>query len=89
MGWFEGNRANDRWVKKPVSEWLIAATRDLPIAGDELDMERDEEGWTWIARPAHAISGIGGQRDGMVGWKVLDGGEVIHGAEGEGLMQGL
>lgn len=88
LGWFEGPRANDRWVKKPASEWFVAATRDLARSGETLDVEKDDDGWSWVKSPAHTISGVGGEK-GMVGWKVLDQGEVVKGAEGEGVLQGL
>lgn len=89
LGWFEGRRANDRWVKKPVSEWFTATTRDLQIAGEQLEVDKDADGWSWIPHPAHAVAGVGGSRKGTVGWKVLKEGEDILGAEGEGPLQGL
>jgi hypothetical protein len=92
LGWFEGPRAAKRWILRPVSEWLTAAYRDMPRAGNSLDVEQRGNGWTWITVPAHKISGVGekeGGGEGKVGWKVLDQGEVIRGAEGEGVLQGL
>jgi len=92
LGWFEGSRARTRWILRPVSEWLTAAYRDIPQAGSLLDVEKGENGWTWISKPAHEISGVGekeGGGGGKVGWKVLDEGENIQGAEGQGVLQGL
>lgn len=92
LGWFEGPRARTRWILRPVSEWLTAAYRDMPRAGGMLDATKAENGWTWVEKPAHAITGVGekmGGGGGKVGWKVLDEGEVIRGEEGEGVLQGL
>ena len=46
--------------------------------------EGKEDGWVWVKRGGHAIQG-GGRR----GWRVLKAHEVIHGGEGDGVLQGL
>ena len=93
LGWFEGSRANDRWVKKPVSEWFTAASRDFKLAGPAIEtIEEGEKGWHWVTKGAHAIPGVGakvGGGNGRIGGKVLDEGEIVKGEEGEGTLQGL
>lgn len=92
LGWFEGSRANTRWSLKPVAEWFEAATRDFRVEGKRVDLEKGVDGWVWGEEMAHEVSGIGekeGGGGGRLGWKVLDRGEVVEGAEGEGPLQGL
>ncbi|WVQ80966.1 hypothetical protein IAT38_003073 [Cryptococcus sp. DSM 104549] len=98
LGWFDGPFFNKvqskrRWVLKPVSEFLTAASRDLPLVGAAVEVEveqcgeRGEEKWEWVKEPAQDIPGLK-----RVGWRVVDEGEVVKGEsyEGEeGLMQGL
>ena len=38
LGWFSGRRAEKRWVVKPITEFLKAAVRDIPIAGPSVSV---------------------------------------------------
>jgi hypothetical protein len=93
LGWFEGGRAERRWILRPVSEWIRAAYKDFELAGSAVKTVDDgDKGWQWVEKPAHEVRGVGevqGGGGGRLGWKVLNEGEVIRGEEGEGVMQGL
>ncbi|WVQ80965.1 hypothetical protein IAT38_003072 [Cryptococcus sp. DSM 104549] len=100
LGWFDGPffdkiQSKRRWVLKPVSEFLTAAARDLPLVGRAVEVEieveqsgeKGEEKWEWVKTPAHEIPGLK-----RIGWRVLDEGEVVKGESDqgeEGLVQGL
>jgi hypothetical protein len=77
-----------RWILQPISQWLAAATRDLGAVGEvEVEKEGDEKNqWYAVVRGGHAVQG-GGER----GWRVLreEGGEIVKGEEGSGVLQGL
>ncbi|WWC66635.1 uncharacterized protein I206_100538 [Kwoniella pini CBS 10737] len=93
LGWFDGPfplwssmKSKSRWVLKPVSEFFIAAARDLDVAGGNLQIQ-EEEGWDWVVEGGHDIPGLARR-----GWKVLKEGEMVKGEgdEGEnGVLQGL
>lgn len=87
IGYFTDLSTKERWVLKPVSEFLTAATRDMPITNALVAVEA-ENGWEWVKSPAHKVSGVGG-KDGRIGWRVLKETEMQVGAEGTGIMQGL
>ncbi|WVF65970.1 hypothetical protein IAT40_000708 [Kwoniella sp. CBS 6097] len=92
LGWFDGpfplfssTKSKSRWVLKPVSEFLLAAERDLGVAGAVKTVE--EDGWELVEEGGHEIPSLK-----LVAWKVLSEGEVISGEgdEGEGgVVQGL
>jgi hypothetical protein len=88
LGWFDGNwfstrGSKSRWILKPASEFLEAATRDLGIEGGDVQVKR-EDGWDWVESGGHEIQG-GGRR----GWRVLREDADVEGAEGTGALQGL
>jgi hypothetical protein len=93
LGWFEGGRAQRRWILRPASEWIRAAYRDFAIAGSAVEIAEDgDKGWRWVKENAHEVRGVGqaqGGGGGRLGWRVMDEGEVVRGEEGEGVMQGL
>ena len=92
LGWFEGSRAQRRWVLKPASQWITAAARDLPITPGTVEVQKSANGWEWVTRPIHCISGVGdreGGGGGKVGWKILSETEIVQGEEGQGPLQGL
>ncbi|OCF36347.1 anon-23da protein [Kwoniella heveanensis BCC8398] len=92
LGWFDGpfplfssTKSKRRWVLKPVSEFLLAAERDLDVAGAVKTVE--DEGWALVEEGGHKIPSLD-----RVAWKVLSEGEVVSGEgdEGEGgVIQGL
>ncbi|KAK8845607.1 hypothetical protein IAR55_006323 [Kwoniella newhampshirensis] len=92
LGWFDGPyfdkvKSRQRWVLKPISEFLTAASRDLPLAeGKEVELV-EEDGWEWVKKPAYEIPGVE-----RIGWKVLREGEIVQGEDDEGeqgMTQGL
>ena len=87
LGWFTDLSSKERWVRKPISEFLSAATRDLSITNALVTVEAIN-GWEWVKSPAHEVNGVGGE-DGRIGWRVLEESELVIGAEGTGVMQGL
>jgi len=93
LGWFSGplfgkaEARKSRWIHKPVSEFLQAATRDFePVEyGIVVDREDGEDGeWTWVREAAHDVAGFK-----RVGWRVLSVGQLIEGAGDSGVLQGL
>jgi len=91
LGWFSGPffgpASKSRWSLKPVSEFLVAACRDLPPTNIIVETRPGEGGWEWVGENAHEITGVG--VDGTVGWKVLKEGEVREGEGRSGVLQGL
>ncbi|KAI0637069.1 AB-hydrolase YheT [Trametes polyzona] len=81
LGWFEAGKhfgQLDRWIRKPVLEWLRAAGEDLVPEGDR-------------GRPTHEVDGFlkeVGRDD--IGCKEIEGVGHVVGVEGEeGLLAGL
>ncbi|WWC85872.1 uncharacterized protein L201_000739 [Kwoniella dendrophila CBS 6074] len=93
LGWFDGpfplwapKKSKQRWVLRPVSEFLTAAARDLHTAGGPVKVT-EEDGWEWVKEGGHGIPSLDRR-----GWKVLKEGEEVKGEndEGEtGVIQGL
>lgn len=79
-----------RWIVKPVSEFLQAAVDALEPEADAENRgvpvhrkaEEGEDGWEWVADSE-------GDTYGRVGWKEVEHGELIEGAESSGPLQGL
>jgi hypothetical protein len=102
LGWFDGPFAvrpgsdpkktgypQQRWIVKPVSEFLQAAVDALEpeaVRGhaetSKRSVERREDGWEWVR---------GSEDDtyGRVGWKEVFTNEHVKGAESSGVLQGL
>ena len=76
-----GPGIEDDWEKVSNRSKKLRTVDATAIDGPE-----DGDGWEWIKSLAHDIQG---NEDGRLGWKVLSRGEVIHGEEGTGTMQGL
>ncbi|CAD6576958.1 MAG: hypothetical protein TREMPRED_001829 [Tremellales sp. Tagirdzhanova-0007] len=74
LGWFTDLSSKERWVRKPISEFLSAATRDLSITNALVTVEAIN-GWEWVKSPAHEVNGVGGE-DGRIGWRVLEESEL-------------
>ncbi|TBU32393.1 AB-hydrolase YheT [Dichomitus squalens] len=81
LGWFEAGKAFgalERWIRKPVVEWLRAIGEDLVV-----EQER--------GKPLHEVDGFlkeVGRDD--IGCKTVEGGGHVVGVEGEeGLLAGL
>lgn len=87
LGYLTSLTTKDRWIRRPVSEFLTAATRDLPRTDTAVEFE-ESDGWEWVRKAAHAVSGVGGA-EGRIGWRILKKGELVMGAEGSGTLQGL
>ena len=87
LGWFSDLSTKDRWLRKPISEFLIAATRDLPIMGAAVEVN-EKDGWEWVRKAAHDVKGVGGD-SGSVGWRLMMAGQSILGAEESEVMHGL
>ncbi len=88
LGWFDGpyfkrgdQYPQQRWVLKPISEFLKAAVTALTEQADARKVVKGDDGWTWVV-------GSEGDLYGRVGWKEKAGHEVVHGAE-DGTLQGL
>jgi hypothetical protein len=79
-----------RWVVKPISEFLQSAVDALEPEGDAENRgvpvhrkaEEGEDGWEWVADSEQDTYG-------RVGWKEVEHGESIKGAESSGVLQGL
>jgi hypothetical protein len=102
LGWFDGPFAvrpgsdpkktgypQQRWIVKPVSEFLQAAVDALEpeaVTGHKetakRSVERGEDGWEWVR-------GSKGDTYGRVGWKEVNINEHVKGAESSGVLQGL
>ena len=102
LGWFDGPFAvrpgsdpkrtgypQQRWIVKPVSEFLQAALDALEpeaVTGHEetakRSVQKGEDGWEWV---------LASENDtyGRVGWKEVDDAELVKGAESSGVLQGL
>ncbi|KAI9064335.1 AB-hydrolase YheT [Trametes sanguinea] len=81
LGWFEaGKRFGEleRWVRKPVLEWIRAVGEDLVPEGER-------------GRPVHEVDGFLKEVDrDDIGCKEVEGGGHVVGVEGEGgLLAGL
>ena len=76
LGWFEGNSADRRWVLKPVSEFLTAATRDLAIQGAPVVVRREPKASqdVTLTRDAEVSNGsaTGGQSTTGTGWEWVE-----------------
>ena len=81
LGWFEGGKrfgTLERWIRKPVAEWIRAIGEDLVVEGKR-------------GKPLHEVDGFlkeVGRDD--IGCKEIEGGGHVVGVEGEeGLLAGL
>ncbi|ORX34833.1 Alpha/Beta hydrolase protein [Kockovaella imperatae] len=70
-------------VKRP-SDPMSNSTQTSPSSSGATG----SKDWSWVRNPAHNVPGIG-SASGKIGWKVLAEGQVVHGAEGTGTLQGL
>lgn len=90
LGWFDGplfrsgkTYSQQRWIVKPISEYLTAVVNDL--GSDDLPPPRRfraEGDWIWV-------EGSEDELYGPYGWKVIQVGEEVEGAEGSGVLAGL
>ncbi|KAM5538983.1 hypothetical protein V8D89_007206 [Ganoderma adspersum] len=81
LGWFEAGKTFgtlERWIRKPVLEWIRAISEHLVVEGD-------------LGKPLHEVDGFlkeVGRDD--IGCKEVEGGGHVVGVEGEeGLLAGL
>lgn len=90
LGWFEGpflgsasRPSQKRWIIKPISEYITAV---LDHTKDEAQsrpvVEQDEDGWRWVR-------GSDDDTYGRVGWREVEGDNIVSGAESSGVLQGL
>jgi hypothetical protein len=75
LGWFEGNSADRRWVLKPVSEFLTAATRDLAIQGAPVLARSNSQASQDVTLARAEVSNdstTGGQSSSEAGWEWVE-----------------
>jgi hypothetical protein len=81
LGWFQGSTdgQNDRWTTKPVLEWLKVMGKDVVHVPKQRgsSIYVDEEGFLREKEREH------------LGCRRIEGGGIIEGDVGEGVLQGL
>ena len=81
LGWFQGNSGSeiDRWTTKPVLEWL-------KVMGEEVVHEPKQRGSSIYVDEEGFLREKGREH---LGCKPIEGGGLIDGNSGEGVLQGL
>lgn len=71
----DGKTRTSRWIKRPITEFLTAAARDLPPRA-RITTTRDSDGWDWVDAPP--MSPQIGAPAVKIGWKVLQAGVPLE-----------